>query len=244
MSSSKTSNGEIFLDQNLDPHEAEKFNQMAADWWNPDGPCRPLHDLNPTRLQYIKQFTSLADKKTIDIGCGGGILSEAMAKQGAQVTALDIAAESIAIAKQHQEESALTINYLEQTAEQHSIEHSRHYDIVVCMELLEHVPDPAALIGACATLLKPDGHLFLSTLNRTPQAYIGAIFSAEYLLNLLPKGTHQYAQFIRPSELCHWSRAAGLRIDDLHGMAYNPFTRMTQLNRRVDINYLAHGQFS
>lgn len=227
---------------NHDPAETDHFNDMAAHWWNPDGPCRPLHDLNPVRLQYIRQAVSLQGKTILDIGCGGGLLSEALAREGAKVCALDMAEQAIQVAKEHASEQHLVIDYRLETVEQHAAQHQGHYDVITCMELLEHVPDPLSLLGACAAALKPGGQLFLSTLNRTPLAYAGAILGAEYLLKLLPVGTHDYQKFIRPSELARACRSVGLSVRNISGMRYNPLTRHAALSRRVDINYLLRAE--
>ncbi|RMH12734.1 MAG: bifunctional 2-polyprenyl-6-hydroxyphenol methylase/3-demethylubiquinol 3-O-methyltransferase UbiG [Gammaproteobacteria bacterium] len=215
---------------------------MAAHWWDPDGPCRPLHDLNPVRLQYVQQAISLQGKAILDIGCGGGLLSEALAREGAKVCALDMAEQAINVARDHARVQHLEVDYRLETAEQHAANHPEHYDAVTCMELLEHVPDPLSLLKACSDALKPGGQLFLSTLNRTPLSYAGAILGAEYLLKLLPVGTHDYQKFIRPSELARACRQTGLEVKDITGMRYNPFTRHAALGHRVDINYLLRAE--
>jgi len=228
------------MHKNIEAAELDKFDAMATDWWDPKGKCRPLHALNPTRLQFIADRCSLAQKKVLDIGCGGGILSESLFKRGASVTGIDATPSVLEVAKLHAIENNLQLNYIHTTAEEYAEIHPNSFDIVTCMELLEHVPDPLSLIKAAAILLKPKGHLFFSTLNRTPKAYLFAILGAEYLLNLLPRGTHQYEKFIRPAELNQWLREAGLSLKELAGLQYNPITHRTYLNNDVSVNYLAH----
>lgn len=223
---------------NTNPKELAHFEAMAPDWWNEHGQCRPLHDLNPVRLQFITQHCTLKGKHVLDIGCGGGILTEALYEKGAIVTGIDAAEALIEIAKEHG--SHTTIQYEHATAEHYATQYSAQFDVITCMELLEHVPNPQSLIHAIATLLKPEGHVFLSTLNRTPKAYALAIVAAEYLLGLLPKGTHTYDQFIRPSELNHFLQQAGISMQDLQGMCYNPLTHKASLHADVSVNYLAH----
>ena len=224
---------------NVSAAELEKFNRLASRWWDPDGESRPLHDLNPERLAYVRERATLRGARVLDVGCGGGLLSEALAREGADVTAIDLAPQVIEVAKLHLFESELKVDYrlvgVETLAEQHAGE----FDVVTCMEMLEHVPEPASVLRACASLLKPGGHLFVSTLNRTPQAFGLAILGAEYALRLLPRGTHRYGQFIRPSELGTWLRAAGLELDDVSGLHYNPFTRRAWRGPRTQVNYLA-----
>jgi 2-polyprenyl-6-hydroxyphenyl methylase / 3-demethylubiquinone-9 3-methyltransferase len=224
---------------NVDPAELEKFQRLAARWWDPAGDSRPLHDLNPARLGYIESFATLTGKRALDVGCGGGLLSEAMAAAGAEVTAIDLAPDVIEVARLHLLESGLEVDYRLCAAETLAAEQPGHYDVVACMEMLEHVPDPAAVIHACAALLKPGGRLVLSTLNRTPQAFALAIVGAEYLLRLLPRGTHQYGNFIRPSELAGWLREAGLEPLDVSGLHYNPLTRRAWVGAGTAVNYLA-----
>ena len=226
---------------NADPAELARFDAMAGRWWDPDGPSRPLHDLNPVRLEYIRSRVTLAGASVIDVGCGGGLLSEAMAREGAQVTAIDLAPDVLEVARLHLFESGLQVEYLQQDAASIAAERPGRFDVVTCMELLEHVPDPAALLRACAALLKPGGALFASTLNRTPKAYALAVLGAEYVLRLLPRGTHRYAQFIRPSELGAWMRAAGIDLHDLHGLRYDPVGRSARLTDDVSVNYVAYG---
>lgn len=229
---------------NVDPAEIEKFEQLAHDWWDKNSHLKTLHDINPLRLAFIQQRCSLAGQRVLDIGCGGGILSESLAAQSAQVTGIDLAKASIGVAQLHQQTSGHDIEYLTVAAETFAEERPQQYDVVVCMELLEHVPDPAAIVTAAATLLKPGGHLFLSTLNRTPKAYTQAILGAEYLLRLLPRGTHDYEKFIRPAELAEWLRAADMDLKDLKGMGYHPLKRHYFLREDVSVNYLLHAQKS
>ena len=229
---------------NVDPAELAKFAELAHRWWEPSGPQRALHDLNPARLGYVRTRCVLRGAAVLDVGCGGGLLSEAMAGDGASVTALDLASELIEIAKLHLLESqatrpALRVDYRLQSVESIAAEMPARFDAITCMEMLEHVPDPAAIVAACAQALKPGGRLFVSTLNRTPAAFALAIVGAEYIAGLLPKGTHSHAQFIRPSELAAWIRAAGLELEDVSGLHYNPLTRKASLGARTDVNYLA-----
>jgi 2-polyprenyl-6-hydroxyphenyl methylase/3-demethylubiquinone-9 3-methyltransferase len=228
---------------NLDPKELEKFAALAPHWWDPQGACKPLHDLNPTRLKFITDRVFLTGTRVLDIGCGGGILTESMAKRGAAVTGLDISKELLEIGKLHAlEQNIFNIRYEQGTAESFAEEHGAEFDVITCMELLEHVPCPISLIRAAAKLVKPNGHLFFSTLNRTPKAYLFAIVGAEYLLKLLPKRTHQYENFIRPSELEEWLRTANLELKALSGLRYNPFTGTAKLHPDVSVNYLAYAR--
>ncbi|HEY6985480.1 MAG TPA: bifunctional 2-polyprenyl-6-hydroxyphenol methylase/3-demethylubiquinol 3-O-methyltransferase UbiG [Rhodanobacteraceae bacterium] len=224
---------------NVNRAETAKFDRLAARWWDPDGESRPLHDLNPVRLGYIAARATLKGARALDVGCGGGLLSEALARAGANVTAIDLAPAVLDVARLHLHESGLAVDYRETSVESLAAELPAAFDVVTCMEMLEHVPDPASVIRACAALLKPDGKLFLSTLNRTPLAFGAAILGAEHLLRVLPRGTHHYAQFLKPSEIAADLRAAGLSLDDLSGIAYNPFTRRAWLTRSVAVNYLA-----
>ncbi|RRQ22942.1 bifunctional 2-polyprenyl-6-hydroxyphenol methylase/3-demethylubiquinol 3-O-methyltransferase UbiG [Thiohalobacter thiocyanaticus] len=224
---------------NLDPAEIAKFETLATRWWDPHSEFKPLHDINPLRLDYIRRRVPLESKRVIDVGCGGGLLSEAMARAGAEVTGIDMGEAPLSVARLHLLESGLTVDYRQTTAEAMAHERPGQFDLVTCLEMLEHVPDPAAVIRACSTLVKPGGHLFFSTINRNPKAYVFAILGAEYLLRMLPKGTHDYRKFIRPSELDDWARQAGLELEDLTGMTYNPLTRSYSLGRDVDVNYLA-----
>ncbi len=228
---------------NVNALEIEQFETMAPKWWDKNGPCKPLHDLNPTRVQFIKQHADLQGKHILDIGCGGGILTERLQDEGALVTGIDAAAMLIKAAQEHQKESSdfQPIQYYISTAEDFAKLHTAKFDIITCMELLEHVPDPQSLIHAISTLLKPNGQVFLSTLNRTPKSYALAIVGAEYLLKLLPKGTHTYDQFIKPSELNVSLENASITLKDLQGMHYNPFTRTASLGTDVSVNYLVYG---
>ena len=224
---------------NVDPNEIEKFERLAGRWWDPNSEFKPLHDINPLRLDYIDRIASLASKQVIDVGCGGGLLSEGMAQRGATVTGIDMGKTPLNVARLHQHESGLEIDYRQTTAEQVAQEQAGAFDIVTCLEMLEHVPDPATTIAACAQLITDDGYVFLSTINRNPKAWLFAVVGAEYLLNLLPKGTHDYNKFIRPSEMEEWARAAGLQLVDLTGMSYNPLTQEYRLGTDVSVNYLA-----
>lgn len=225
---------------NVDRGELSRFAQLAGEWWDPDGALRTLHDINPVRLEYIeRRAEELAGKRVLDVGCGGGILAEAMARRGARVTGIDPGEEAIGAARLHAEGSGLALEYRAVTAEALAAETPGAYDVITCMELLEHVPDPASTVRACAALVRPGGHVFFATLNRTPKAYVLAVLGAEYVLGLLPRGTHDYARFVRPSELAAWARAAGLRLRDLSGVAYDPFARRCRPTRSVAVNYMA-----
>lgn len=224
---------------NVDRNETAKFDRLAARWWDPNGESRPLHDLNPVRLNYVAERMALKNARVLDVGCGGGILSEALARAGALVTGIDLAPRVLEVARLHLHESGQQVEYREISVEALAAGQPGAFDAVTCMEMLEHVPDPGSVIGACARLLKPGGRLFLSTLNRTPAAFLAAIAGAEYALNLLPRGTHHYAQFIRPSELDAELRAARLDLEDLSGIAYNPFSRRARLVINTQVNYLA-----
>ena len=224
---------------NVDRDEIEKFEKLAGRWWDPGSEFKPLHDINPLRLGYIDRLAPLAGKQVIDIGCGGGLLTEAMAVKGAQVTGIDMGKAPLSVARLHRHESGLEIDYQQATAEQMAETRAGSFDVVTCLEMLEHVPDPGAVIAACARLIKDDGHVFLSTINRNPKAYLFAVVGAEYLLRMLPRGTHDYSKFIRPSEMEAWARACGLQLVDLTGMSYNPLTREYRLGRDVSVNYLA-----
>ena len=233
---------------NADPAELRKFESIASRWWDPTSEFRPLHEINPIRLDYVDRRAGLAGKAVLDVGCGGGILSEAMAARGAQVTGIDLGAANIEVAQLHLLESGLAVDYRCVAVEALAAEQPASFDVVTCMELLEHVPDPASVVQACARLAKPGGLLFLSTLNRNPKSYLFAILGAEYLLGMLPKGTHDYARFIRPSELARAVRAAGLDVEDVTGLTYNPLTQRYGLDAEdVSVNYLlcarkpAHG---
>ncbi|QOW25432.1 bifunctional 2-polyprenyl-6-hydroxyphenol methylase/3-demethylubiquinol 3-O-methyltransferase UbiG [Lysobacter sp. H23M47] len=226
-------------DDNFSQAELDKFGALASRWWDPQGPQKALHALNPPRLAYVAKRAALAGKQVLDIGCGGGLLSEALAGEGAHVTAIDLAPELIKVARLHALESGAEVTYRLQSAESLAAELPGHFDAVTCMEMLEHVPDPGAVIEACATLLKPGGQLFLSTLNRTPAAFALAIVGAEYVAGVLPKGTHRYRDFIKPSELGSWLRAAGLQLEDVSGLMYEPWRNAARLTSRTGVNYLA-----
>jgi 2-polyprenyl-6-hydroxyphenyl methylase/3-demethylubiquinone-9 3-methyltransferase len=223
---------------NVDHAEVNKFEELASRWWDPNSEFKPLHEINPLRLEYIQRLAPLEGKRVLDVGCGGGILSESMAACGAQVTGIDMGEAPLQVARLHLLESGLEINYERIPAERLAEEQPEHYDIVTCMEMLEHVPDPGSVVNACARLVKPEGKLFFSTINRNPKSYLFAIVGAEYVLKLLPKGTHDYAKFIRPSELHAWLREAGLTTIGMTGMSYNPLTQIYKMTDDVDVNYL------
>jgi len=228
---------------NVDQQELAKFSALASRWWDKESEFKPLHDINPLRLDYIdKRVGGLADKSVLDVGCGGGILSESMAQRGAKVTGIDMGEGPLSVAKLHLYESGLNVDYQRTTAEQLATERPDSFDIVTCMEMLEHVPDPASVIWACHNLVKPGGQIFFSTINRNPKSYLFAIVGAEYILRLLPKSTHDYAKFIRPAELAQWVRAAGGEIKDITGMSYNPFSKHYSLGQKVSVNYIVHTQ--
>ena len=225
--------------KNVDDLEIRKFEALASRWWDPNSEFKPLHDINPLRVNYISQHINLAEKRVLDIGCGGGILAEALAHHGAAVTAIDKAEASLSVAKLHLLESQLDISYLDSTAEELAEAQPAQFDVVTCLEMLEHVPDPSSVVAACQRLVKPGGLVFFSTINRNPKSYLFAIIGAEYLLNLLPRGTHDYAKLIKPSELATWSRQAHLTLRDQIGMGYNPLTKKYFLQNSLDVNYLA-----
>jgi 2-polyprenyl-6-hydroxyphenyl methylase / 3-demethylubiquinone-9 3-methyltransferase len=227
---------------NVDPLELEKFSQLAHRWWDPGSDFKPLHDINPLRLDHIDRIANLTGKAVLDVGCGGGILSEAMAARGARVTGIDLAEKPLKVAQLHLLESGREVEYLQVSAEDLASTRPGHYDVVTCMELLEHVPDPAATVRACATLVKPGGWVFFATLNRNPKSYLFAVIGAEYVLGLLPRGTHDYAKFLKPSELAAMCRASGLAVAGVTGMTYNPVTRRYALGRDTDVNYILHSQ--
>ncbi len=224
---------------NFSQAELDKFDELAQRWWDPDGPQKALHALNPARLGYVADRVDVRDAEVLDVGCGAGLLSEALAKAGARVTAIDLAPNLLKVARLHGLESGVKVTYREIAVEALAAEMPGAFDAVTCMEMLEHVPDPSAIVLACATLLKPGGRLFLSTLNRTPAAFALAIVGAEYVARLLPKGTHQYRDFIKPSELAKWLRAAGLELEDVSGLMYEPWRNAARLTSRTDVNYLA-----
>jgi 2-polyprenyl-6-hydroxyphenyl methylase/3-demethylubiquinone-9 3-methyltransferase len=225
---------------NVDATEIAKFEKLASRWWDKNSEFKPLHDINPLRAGFIDAKVKLADRRVVDIGCGGGILSEALARRGAIVTGIDMGDAPLAVAKLHLLESGLDIDYRKCSAEDFAAANPGVFDVVTCLEMLEHVPDPAAILRACASLLKPGGELFVSTINRNPKSWLFAVVGAEYILRMLPRGTHDYAKFIRPSELAAFARSAGLEAGELRGMTYNPFTRTYSLGSDVDVNYLWH----
>ncbi len=223
---------------NADPVELEKFSQLAHKWWDPNSEFKPLHDINPLRLGYIDRHAKIAGKAVLDVGCGGGILSEGMAALGANVTGIDLADKSLKVAKLHLLESGRKVEYRKVAVEDLAAEQPEQYDVVTCLEMLEHVPDPQSVVAACAKLAKPGGWVFFSTLNRNPKSYLYAVLGAEYVLNLLPRGTHDYARFIKPSELAQWCRNAGLDVADVTGMSYSPFSKTYSLGNDTAVNYL------
>lgn len=223
---------------NSDPLEIDQFSTMAEHWWNAEGPCKPLHDINPARLQFIKKYVPLKKQEVVDIGCGGGILTEALTQIKARVTGIDKSEALINVAKQHATQNGLNIDYQPSDAETLVKSHTEYFDVACCMELLEHVPDPCSLIKACADLVKPNGWVFFSTINRSPFAYLTTVIGAEYFLKLLPKGTHHYEKFIRPSELVNAARKVGLSLRKLQGIHYNPFSRSAVLTNTVSVNYI------
>ena len=225
---------------NADQNELDKFSQLAHRWWDPSSEFKPLHEINPLRLEWIDRHAKISGKKVLDIGCGGGILSESMAQRGAEVTGIDLSDKALAVARLHLLESGNHVDYQKIAAEDLAAQAAGSFDIVTCMEMLEHVPHPASTIAACAALVKPGGHVFFSTVNRNAKAYVFAVVGAEYILKLLPKGTHDYAKFIKPSELSRWAKSVGLEPDELIGMTYNPFTQHYSLGRDTDVNYLLH----
>lgn len=225
---------------NLDQREISRFDALASRWWDPEGELRTLHAINPLRLRYIDERAGLRGKRGLDVGCGGGLLAEAMAAQGAEVTGIDLADEPLSVARLHRHESGLQVEYRKASAEALATESPGRFDIVTCMEMLEHVPEPESSVHACATLVRPQGTVFFSTLNRNPKAFLFAILGAEYALRMLPRGTHEYAKFIRPSELDGWARAAGLELQHSCGLHYHPLTRRYHLGGNLDVNYFMH----
>ncbi|HWQ40154.1 MAG TPA: bifunctional 2-polyprenyl-6-hydroxyphenol methylase/3-demethylubiquinol 3-O-methyltransferase UbiG [Burkholderiales bacterium] len=223
---------------NVDPAEIEKFSQLAHRWWDPGSEFKPLHEINPLRLDHIDRLAGLSGRRVLDVGCGGGILSEAMAARGAVVTGIDMAERPLKVAQLHLHESGLSVDYRKTSVEALAQSEAGQFDIVTCMELLEHVPDPASTVTACARVLKPGGWCFFATINRNPKSYLFAVIGAEYVLRLLPKGTHEYAKFIRPSELAAWCRTAGLAVVDITGMSYNPFSKTYSLGKNTSVNYI------
>lgn len=223
---------------NVDPQELKKFATLAHKWWDPNSEFKPLHDINPLRLDYIDRSVALAGKNVLDVGCGGGILSESMAARGAKVTGIDLGEKALAVARLHQLESGAKVEYRLVSAEQMASEQPENFEVVTCLEMLEHVPEPQSIVQACASLVKPGGQVFFSTLNRNPKSYLFAVIGAEYILNMLPKGTHDYQKFIKPSELSRWCREAGLQVEEIIGMSYNPLTQIYRLGADVSVNYL------
>lgn len=230
------------MNTNVDKNELAKFEEMAYRWWDKESEFKPLHDINPLRLNYIDEHVGLAGKKALDVGCGGGILSESMAKKGAQVTGIDLGKAPLAVAEIHAQEQGLNIEYQAISAEALAVQRPLSFDVVTCMEMLEHVPDPAAIVKACAQLAKPQGQVFFATINRSLKSFLFAIIGAEYILNLLPKGTHEYEKLIRPSELDRWIRHACMRTSEVVGMTYNPFNKSYVLSTDVGVNYLVHAK--
>ena len=225
--------------QNVDPHEIRKFEELASRWWDRNSEFKPLHDINPLRANWIDSLAPVAEKTILDVGCGGGILCEALAQRGAHVTGIDMGEAPLAVGNLHKLESGVTVNYEKSTAEDYAKTHAASFDTVTCLEMLEHVPDPCSVVAACAALCKPGGTLFFSTINRNPKSYLLAIIGVEYVLRMLPKGTHEYSKFIRPSELGQWIRQAELEIDQMTGLLYNPITKTYKLDKcDVDVNYM------
>lgn len=226
--------------QNVDPGEISKFEALASRWWDPDSEFKPLHEINPLRLEYIDERSPLSGKTVLDVGCGGGILAEAMAAKGATVTGIDLGDAPLSVAKLHATENELTLDYQKISAEELAKQRPGEFDVITCMELLEHVPNPASTIAACAAMVKPGGTVYFSTINRNPKSWLFAIVGAEYVLNLLPKGTHDYEKFIKPSELHSWCRKSKLAVQDFIGMHYNPISKKYWLAPGVDVNYIVH----
>ena len=227
---------------NFDPQEIAKFEELASRWWDPDSEFKPLHEINPLRLEYIERRSSLKGKAVVDIGCGGGILAESMALKGANVLGIDMGKAPLSVAQLHKLESGAELDYQQITAEELADKEPGKYDVVTCMEMLEHVPDPSSVIAACSKLVKPDGHVFFTTINRNPKSYLFAIVGAEYIMKILPKGTHDYSKFIKPSELESWARTADLHLRELTGMSYNILSKKYSLGHDVTVNYLMHTQ--
>ncbi|MDG1081661.1 MAG: bifunctional 2-polyprenyl-6-hydroxyphenol methylase/3-demethylubiquinol 3-O-methyltransferase UbiG [Porticoccaceae bacterium] len=234
-----TSNSEDTASINVDPNEVAKFEQLASRWWDRNSEFKPLHDINPLRANWIDKLAPVAEQKVLDVGCGGGILCEAMAQRGADVTGIDMGEAPLAVGKLHKFESGVEVDYQKSTAEDFAQSHPEQFDVVTCLEMLEHVPDPGSVVRACAAMTKPGGTLFFSTINRNPKAYLLAIIGVEYVLRMLPKGTHEYGKFIRPAELGQWIREAGLELDQMTGLTYNPITKTYRLTETdVDVNYM------
>jgi 2-polyprenyl-6-hydroxyphenyl methylase/3-demethylubiquinone-9 3-methyltransferase len=223
---------------NVDLLELDKFSQLAHKWWDPKSEFKPLHEINPLRLNYIDSIAHISGKEVLDVGCGGGILSESMAGLGAKVTGIDLGDKALQVAKLHLLESGKQVNYSKIAVEELAVERPASFDVVTCMEMLEHVPHPTSVVHACAALVKPGGHVFFSTLNRNPKSYLLAVIGAEYVLNMLPRGTHDYAKFIKPSELAQYCRNANINVEDIIGMSYNPISKVYKLGRDTDVNYM------
>ena len=225
---------------NVDPNEIRKFEELAYRWWDTESEFKPLHDINPLRLNYIDDRAAIKGKQVIDVGCGGGILAESMARRGATVIGIDMGEAPLSVAQMHALESQITVDYQQITAEDMAAQHAGQFDVVTCMEMLEHVPDPASVIAACAQMVKPNGHVFFSSINRNPKAFLMAIVGAEYIMNMLPKGTHEYGKFIKPSELEKAARSVGLKLRNITGLTYNPIFQSYRLSPDVDVNYMMH----
>ncbi len=225
---------------NIDSAEVEKFSSAAANWWDPESEFRPLHQINPLRLDYIESHSPVEGKRILDVGCGGGILSESLAQHGAEVTGIDVSVKALDVARIHLLESKLKVDYILTTVEEFASRNINKFDIITCMELLEHVPDPMSVVESCANLLNVGGDMYFSTLNRNPKSWLFGIVGAEYILSLIPRGTHQYAKFVKPSELNHWCQQHGVSIHDITGLHYNPFTKHFKLGPGVDVNYMVH----
>ena len=228
--------------QNVDPNEIRKFEELASRWWDRNSEFKPLHDINPLRANWIDSLAPVAEQRILDVGCGGGILCEALAQRGATVTGIDMGEAPLAVGNLHSLESGISVTYEQSTAEDYATSHAEAFDTVTCLEMLEHVPDPSSVVAACAAMTKPGGTLFFSTINRNPKSYLLAIIGVEYVLRMLPKGTHEYAKFIKPSELAQALRDAGLELVEIRGMNYNPFTRNCRISNDTDANYIVHAR--
>jgi 2-polyprenyl-6-hydroxyphenyl methylase/3-demethylubiquinone-9 3-methyltransferase len=233
-------NNKMNKQENVDQAELQKFASLAHRWWDKNSEFKPLHEINPLRLDFIDAIADIRGKRVLDVGCGGGILSESMAEKGAKVTAIDMGEKALKVAQLHSLESGIKVDYRLVSVEALANEMPGHFDVVTCMEMLEHVPDPSAVIESCARLVKPGGHVFFSTINRNPKAYLFAVIGAEYILNMLPRGTHDYGKLIKPSELSFWARRSGLVVSGLKGMRYSPFSKRYSLADDVSVNYLVH----